>query len=233
MKLLYSLAALLLLLPLAGRTQQATVSPEPLPAAIPWTKSITAGFSIWPVAKERLRLGYSWEHMPNKHWVLEGAYVNAIERDFLFQNNSTVLEGGQLRGEHRWYDPGSRNSFFYYGAMLAYMYSQYPDRVVEGFECNEQGDCAYFKQSQVPVRHHTGNVGFTLGWVVRATPVFMFNFHGGIGLQGTRFSGQKNDDFFGRGAVFAESKQFVLEPRLRLGMNLQFALRQRNQAAND
>lgn len=230
MKQLLCSALLLLLLPIAAFAQhdysyRYRYQPSD---TIPWTHGLTAGFSIWPITKERLRLGYSWEHRHKQFWHIDLAYINAIESLWFLDDRYGVLEGAQLRAEYRFYQPTGRNTFFYFGPSLAYMYTRHQYKRVEGMECDQWGNCAFFRQMDEPVPAHTNTLALHLGWIVRATPIFHFDFFGGIGMRGTYFPDRKTDAYFGRLNVFRESEHFVMEPRIRLGVNVHFALRQRN-----
>jgi hypothetical protein len=222
---------LLLLLPLAGLAQQPDYSynyHKPQTDSIPWTHGLTVGFSIWPLTKERLRMGYSWEHRHRQYWHLELAYINAVASLWDSDTRHGTLEGGQLRAEYRFYETTGRNTFFYYGPSLAYMFSRHQYKSSEGLECNEWGDCAYFREVNEPVPAHSTTASFNLGWIVQATPTFHFNFFGGLGLQHTYFPNRKTNAFFGKHQNFTDSESTILAPRIRLGVNLHFALRQRN-----
>ena len=225
--------AVALLLPLVGYSQ--LEQPDPLaPKApekilVPWTSGITAGFSIWPFAKERLRLGYTWETTPNKHWVHELAYVNAIS-SIWDVDQEDVLQGALLRTEYRIYDPGRKGIYFYHSFALSYMYTQYQYSQVVGMECNEWGECAYFKNVDEPLPTHTTTLTANAGWLFRLSQTFHVSLYGGLGIQGSYFPKWKTDLYFGRGPVFMENEQFVLQPRFRLGANMLFSLKQRKQA---
>jgi hypothetical protein len=223
-------ALLLLLLPLSGLAQRGYSNRLQASDTLPWTHSLTAGFSVWPLTKERLRLGYSWEHRHQQYWLLELAYVNAVEAILFPDERYGTLEGGQLKAEYRFYEPSGRTAYFYYAPQLAYMYTRHAFKSNMGQECDVFGNCAYFRRIDEAVPAHTGTLAFSLGWIVPATPTFHFNFFGGFGLQATYFSDRKTDVYFGKVNHFSmiDGEQFVLEPRFRLGANLHFALRRRN-----
>jgi hypothetical protein len=223
-------ALLLLLVPLSAKAQRGYPYRQQASDTIPWTQSLTVGFSIWPLTKERLRLGYSWEHRHKQHWYWELAYINAIDALFFPDQRYGTLEGGQLKAEYRFYTPSGRSSYFYYAPVMAYMYTQHPYKSTVGQECDVFGNCAYFRQIDEAVPAHTGTMAISMGWIVPATPTFHFNFFGGLGLQSTYFPNRKTDAYFGKSSTngLMDSEHFIMEPRIRLGVNLHFALRRPN-----
>lgn len=216
------MVAVLCVLPLVAAGQQSDST------SLPWTLGLTAGANIWPTSKEKLRMGISWEAARNTYLLHELAYVNAVKNFLETDERFGILEGGQLRNELRFFPATDRWSRFYYGPSLAYMFTRHRYTSVTGMECEPTGDCAYWRRNERAVAAHSATLGVVGGLLVPTGKVFHFNFHLGAGLRGTYFPTGRTEAYFGQQHSFSKSENFVLEPNLRLGVILLFALKQRN-----
>ena len=200
---------------------------------VPWTRGISAGFSIWPTSKERVRLGYHWEAKPNQQWVHELAYINALHAIVLFgvdPERPGFLEGVQLRNELRFYHRRSGPSFWYHGLGLAYMYSEHS--VEKGMDCDEWGECAYFRRFD-PLIAHTNTLTFNWGLMLNTDGALNFDVFTSFGLRGTYFPQLASKHHFGRGPLdlLVDREHFILHPYARLGVNLMFSISKRKETA--
>lgn len=227
MKWLAQQLTILFVLPLALHCQTNDAVLKNVENQVPWVSGISAGFSLWPSSKERLRLGYSWELQPNRHLLHELTYVSA-EQSVLFPSAQYGnLEGIQLRNEVRFYRPYEKRLVLYYSLGLAYMYAKHRYSFVEGVNCNAMGECDYFQRYRYLVPTHTTTLQGNVGILLAANRWFHIDFFTGLGLRSTYFPLIRTDGYFGKYKVLASSESTVLEPHLRLGLNLLFVLQTR------
>ncbi|WP_224997356.1 hypothetical protein [Cesiribacter sp. SM1] len=236
MKHMFLLAVAFVLLPFAVLSQTAD-SVTATEGLTPFTRGITFGFELWPITKERVRLGYHWEWKPNMQWNHELAYFNAAHGLFAFgqdewwEDNYGNLHGVQLKNELRIYHRRTEPAFWYHGASIAYLYSEH--NLVKGFECEDNGwsgGCAYFRNFR-PLQSHTATLAGNFGLVLTTHGILHFNFFSSLGLRGTYFPLYRSEGYFGKNRVIAKSEHFALEPYLHLGVNFFFTLSKRKDPA--
>lgn len=214
--------------------------PSQTPASeglVPWTRGITAGFSVWPTSKERLRLAYYWEAKPNLQWVHELAFIGArndvLSPGFGFDlQEHGPLQGAQLRNDLRFYHKTVKPSYWYHGAGLAYMFSQ--QNLEKGMDCDGRGACAYFRRFDC-LEAHTATLTGNFGVVLTSGFFSGTNFFSSVGLRGTYFPQTSSNGYFGRKPLplITESEHFILQPFVRLGLNFVFLVSKRKEAAED
>lgn len=197
---------------------------------VSWTHGIALGISILPIGKERLRLAYHWEARPNLHLVHGISLVYMPE--FASRNPEDAVESyGDLSGfaltqelrKYRTPKEGSRTNW-YHGISLSYMYTDH--ELTKGFECDEWGSCAYFRRFPEAVAHTTTLMG-AFGMVLSSKSYLQLDFFTGLGLRGTYFPEIRSRGYFGASSQLAESESFVLQPHIRLGVNMFFRLNRR------
>ncbi|AHM63543.1 hypothetical protein D770_26500 [Flammeovirgaceae bacterium 311] len=238
---MFLLAAALLLLHFSVFSQTAELNQTADPEAdaetlTPFIKSLSIGVEVWPITKERLRLGYHWEWKPNRQWMHELAYFNASSnifniREDWWEDRVGNLQGVQLKNELRFYHRNQGPAYWYHGASFAYLYSEHT--LTKGMECEDTGwggGCAYFRSFN-PLVAHSGTIAGNFGLVLTTNGILHFNFFSSLGLRGTYFPVYKSDAYFGRGMTMASGEHYVLEPYLHLGVNLFFALQKRKEQA--
>lgn len=200
---------------------------------VPWVSGISAGFSIWPASKERIRAGYSWEEQPNRHWLHEVAYINADQPQLNPDYRYGFLEGAQLRTEYRFYRPYQKRTALYYGVGLAYMYAKHRYSYSEGLNCDTNGACDTFREYRYAVPTHTTTLMATVGILVAAKNWFLVDFFAGLGLRHTYFPLLRTEGYFGRARVLTGTDNMVLEPHVRLGLSMFFVLKHRKELDKD
>ena len=224
-----------LLFPLAAVCQQED-STQSSRGLVPWTNGFSAGASIWPISKERLRAGFHWEARPNRHFIHELALIQAADLSMQVEDLQREvygdLSGWQFSNELRFYHNkrSSGPAYWYHGVSLAYMYSRHS--LSKGMECDEWGSCAYFRYYEKAVAH-TSTLSGNFGVVLSTAGFMKFNFYTGLGFRGTYFPVVRSDGYFGKSSQIIDGEQFVLQPYIKLGANAMISFGRRKERLKD